>query len=261
MAQRQKKIQSSREMLMFNYKLKQSKNPKFSQRSFAKMLGISSGRLTEIFNGKAPITEKKARTIATKLKLTPEDKLQFLTLVENEANSRLKCPTNPKKLHRLNHDEFALISDWEYFALMSLIETSTFKSDKNWIAKKLEISPERLEVVFQTLLAENLIQINENKQISNTYRSMSTLTDIPSEVLKKSNKECILQGIDKMYAMGPELRDVTSITFPVDLNKIPKAKALIRKFKMKMTELMPKNATSEIYNLNIQLVPVSKIGV
>jgi len=261
MAFKQKKFQSSQEMLKLDYKLKQSKNSKFSQRSFAKMLGISSGRLTEIFNGKAPITEKSARTIATKLKFSAEDKLLFLTLVENEALARLKRPVNPKKSRKLSHDEFTLISDWEYFALMSLIETSTFKSDKTWIAKKLEISPERLEVVLQTLQAENLIKINDNKQIINTYRSMSTLTDVPSDVLKKSNKECILQGIEKMYAIGPELRDVTSLTFPVDITKLPKAKALIRKFKMKMTELMPVKTTSEIYNLNIQLVPISKIGV
>lgn len=261
MAQKQKKFQSSREMLQYSYQLKQSKNPKFSQRSYAKMLGISSGRLTEIFNGKAPITEKKARAIVTKLKFSAVDKLQFLTLVENETISRLKHPANVKKARRLSHDEFAIISDWEYFALMSLIETSTFKSDKNWIAKKLEISNERLEIVLQTLQSENLIKINDKKQISNTYRSMSTLTDIPSEVLKKANKDCILQGIEKMYSTAPDLRDVTSMAFPVDLNKLPKAKALIRKFKIKMTELMPQKTTSEIYNLNIQLVPVSKIGV
>lgn len=261
MPQKQKKFQSSREMLQFTYQLKQSKNQKFSQRSFAKTLGISSGRLTEIFNGKAPITEKKARAIITKLKFSAADKLQFLTLVENETNSRLKRPANVKKSRKLSHDEFAIISDWEYFALMSLIEISTFKSDKNWIAKKLEISNERLEVVLQTLQAENLIKINDKKQISNTYRSMSTLTDIPSDILKKSNKDCILQGVDKMYSTAPDLRDVTSMTFPVDLNKLPKAKALIRKFKAKMTELMPQKTTSEIYNLNIQLVPLSKIGV
>ncbi|MCM2354611.1 MAG: TIGR02147 family protein [Pseudobdellovibrio sp.] len=261
MSQKPKKFQNSREILKFHYALRQSKNVKFSQRSFAKMLGISSGRLAEIFNGKAPITEKKARAMATKLKLSAEDKLQLLTLVENEANTRLKRPKNPKKSHRLSHDEFSIISDWEHFALMSLIETATFKSDKNWIAKKLEVSVERLETVLQTLLAENLIKIDDNQQISNTYRSMSTLTDIPSDILKKANEECILQGLEKMYVIGPELRDITSLTFPVDLTKLPKAKALIRKFKAKMTELMPSKTTSEIYNLNIQLVPISKIGV
>lgn len=144
---------------------------------------------------------------------------------------------------------------------MSLIEITKFKSDKLWIGKKLGITQQRLEEVMQVLQNLNLIKINEFGEISNTHRSMTTITDSPSEVLKQANEKSILQAIEKLHEVAPSLRDVTSMTLPIDPNQIPAAKELIRKFKAKMAKLMAKNATSEVYNLNIQLVPVTKIGV
>lgn len=255
-----RKFKSSREMVISNYEMKNKKNPKFSKRSYAKLLGISSGRLAEIFSGKSSITEKKARSIANKLEFSAEEKLQFLTMVENETNLRSKRSIKNRRAHRISHGEFSLICEWEYFSLMSLIELSTFKSDKNWIAKKLGITNERLDEVINILYNQNLIKISDSGAISNTYSSMSTLTDVPSDILKKANEKCILQAIEKMYQIKPELRDITSMTFPVAPQKIAEAKDLIRKFKAKMTKLMSEEPTSEIYNLNIQLVPVTELG-
>jgi len=256
------KFQSSREMLQTDYERRRKKNPKFSKRAYANLLGLSSGRLSDLLSGKTPLTEKKARSIVYKLGFSAKEKIHFLLLAEKESRARLKTTVrNPVKSYRLSLDEFSFINDWEFFSLISLIQTSTFKSDRGWIAKKLGISPERLDQVLDHLVNLRFIEIDEKNNISTVYQSLSTVTDIPSDMLKKANATRILQSLEKMNEIDPLWRDVTSMTFPVNPDKITEAKVLIRRFKAKMAKMMGQEKTSEIYSLNIQLVPISKLGV
>ncbi len=254
---------TSLEILTSDYHIRRSKNPRFSKRSYARLLGISCGRLVDILNGKSQLSDNMAQLISTKLSLPAEDISHFLRLVENENQARtdLRKKRKDPNSKRLHLEEFAAVSDWEYFAFMALLETSTFIADKNWIARKLNLSIERLSTVMDHLLDLNFIQIDSAGTISNTYKSVSTLTDIPSTVLKKANMECILQALDKMHTVDVLAREITSLTFPVDPEKIKDAKNLIREFKLNMTNLMANQNTSEVYNLNIQFVPVSELGI
>ncbi|WP_413578544.1 TIGR02147 family protein [Bdellovibrio sp. HCB290] len=256
------KFATSRDILKYDFEKRRKKNSRYSQRAYAQLLGVSSGRLTEILNGKSPLTTKKAHILVRKLDLDQIEMQYFLRLVESENTIR-KDDRRKKQIltsHCIAENEMALISDWEYFSLMSLIETKSFKSDKKWISKKLGISMKRLEEVLQ-LLIELKFVIYENGIFRNVHRSMSTTTDIPSEILRKANADCILQALEKMNTIDVLSRDVTSMTLPVDLKKIPEAKALIREFKKKMVKLMKNTDTTDIYNFNVQLVPVSQLGV
>ncbi|MFM6930211.1 MAG: DUF4423 domain-containing protein [Bdellovibrio sp.] len=254
---------TSRDILLFDYEKKRQRNSRFSRRAYGKLLGISSGRLTEILSGKSPLTNKKAQSIVRKLDLDSLEQHYFLRLVSRENASRedRRRKQRVTTAKQLLIEEFALISDWEYFSLMSLIETSEFKSDKKWISKKLAITPDRTEEVIACLLKLNLIHVDDKGEFKNTYHSLSTLTDVPSEILRKANADCIVQALDKMHTVDVLSRDITSMTFPVNPAKMKEAKELIREFKGKMAKLMRTGKTSEIYNLNVQLVPVSELGV
>ncbi|MFV8257742.1 TIGR02147 family protein [Bdellovibrio bacteriovorus] len=259
------KFLNTRDVLLADYQIRRKKNPRFSLRSYAKLLGISSGRLSDILNGRSPLTEKKALALVERLSLEPFEKQHFLRLAENEALQRSEGRTvrgrKKSAAYRLRMDQLALIEEWEHFALMSLIETSTFRFDKKWIARKLGLTQARLEEVLEKLLSLSFVAIDSTGQLKNVHRAMSTLTDIPSAALKNANTSCIMQALEKMHSVDVLDRDITSMTFPVDPQQIKEAKKLIREFKGKMAKLMKKGSTSEIYNLNIQLVPVSELGV
>lgn len=254
---------TSIEMLISDFEEKKKKNPRFSKRSYASYLKISSGRLSDILTGKSPLTEKKALAIVGKLNLTPQEQRHFLRLVENESHSRVDGRRRVKSYsgRRLALEEFALVSDWEYFSLMALIETETFQANSDWIAEKLGLTKQRAEEVLEKLVALGYVQRNAEGALNNTYKSLSTITDIPSDILRKANADCILQAIEKMNETDVDLRDVTSLTLPVDLSKLKQAKALIREFKAQMNHLLDGEKKTEVYNLNIQLVPVSKLGI
>lgn len=256
-------IKSAKDFLLHDYSQRRQRNPRFSKRSYAFYLGLSNGRLTEILSGKSPITEKRAKAIVGKLNLDDGEKTLFLRFVENENQSRHdgRKRVSYSMAKRLQLDEFAVVSDWEYFALMALIETAVFRSDVDWISRKLGITQQRCQEVLNRLVELDYIQTNEVGSYKNNYKAMSTLTDIPSSVLRKANKECILQGIEAMESIDVQMREITSLTLPTDLGKLKAAKSLINKFKEEMSLLCETEQASEIYNLNIQFVPVSKLGV
>jgi uncharacterized protein (TIGR02147 family) len=52
---------------------------------------------------------------------------------------------------------------------------------------------------------------------------------------------------------------VTSITFSINRKNIPEAKKMIRTFRRKMATLMAKGHKTDVYNLNVQLFPVTKV--
>ncbi|WP_413294904.1 TIGR02147 family protein [Bdellovibrio sp. HCB185ZH] len=248
---------------MAEYEARRSKNTRFSRRAFAALLQVSSGRLHEIMKGQHPITLKMAKKIIAKLTFDEKKADYFLRLVESEAYLRVdgRKRVRPKSTRLLSEDEFALVSDWEYFALMALAETATFRSDIPWLAKKLGISEKRAAEVVAHLLKQGLFNRDEAGRFKNTYTSMTTLIDIPSEVVRKANIECIRQAIENVDRIDVMKRDVSSLTLPVDMERISEVKALIREFKSKVTALMAKEQTTEVYNLNIQFIPVSEIGI
>jgi uncharacterized protein (TIGR02147 family) len=249
------------DILEQDYQLRKSRNHRYSKRSYAKLLGVSSGRLTDILSGRRPITPKKASEWADRLAISPEDQRLFKILVDNEERIRVDL-RDKKKLTTdvlLDDDQFEVISDWQYFALMALVETSGFQSDIPWIAKKMSLSEERVTSVLKHLEHHKYISIDDQGRISNIHNSLATLTDIPSDVLQKANRDRVLLCLERMGDVNVLMRDVTSLSLPVDKTKMQEAKKLIRKFKGEMFDLLKGSNPSEVYNLNIQLVPLTDL--
>jgi uncharacterized protein (TIGR02147 family) len=254
---------SAHHILKAEYEARKKKNKRYSLRAFAAVLEMSSGRLHEIIHGRHNLTVKMAKKIIGKLNFEDDKAAYFLRLVESEVYLRVdgRRRVRPISVHLLSEDEFALVSDWEYFALMALVETGTFRSEIPWVAKKLSITEVRAAEVVERLIAQNLLKVDETGAFKNTYTAMTTLIDIPSMIVRKANIECIQHAIENMDKIDVMQRDVSSLTIPVDMEQISEVKALIREFKSKVTALMNKNQTTEVYNLNIQFMPVSQLGI
>jgi uncharacterized protein (TIGR02147 family) len=253
---------TSKDFLIFDYELRKKRNPRFSKRSYAKILGFSSGRLTEILKGRSPITMKKASNIVDRLIIGPHEKQNFLNLVQSENYKRTDKRRKIENVGRyLSIKEFELIKEWEYFSLMALIETDIFKSDIKWIAEKLGISQRRANFILERLIDLGFIFEDEKGIFHNQHNSLSTLTDIPSSILREANAECIRHALNALEIVDFSYRDVTSLTIPINPNNINEAKELIKEFKTKLKRKLQKGMKTEVYNLNIQLIPVTKLEI
>ncbi len=239
------------EFLIMQYNLRRAKNRRYSQRAFAKLLEINSGRLSQYFVGDRPITSAAAQKMARQLELDSEQTSYFLYLVGLDKKNK-----DPYKLRILQDDELAMIVEWYHFAVLSLISTSGFQFDYNWIGNRLRISPAFAEASVQRLERLNFIKIKNNK-IEVTKGAVSTVGDIPNEFLRLSHKDMFRHMADTLSAEGVERRDLSSITLAIDDRKVPEAKKLIKNFRRKIADFLSKGSRNQVYALNIQLFPLS----
>jgi transcriptional regulator with XRE-family HTH domain len=72
---------SLQEILAKEYELRASRNPKYSLRAFAKSLGISQSRLSQILKGRQGLSRNKAELIADRLGYGAEEKERLCDIV------------------------------------------------------------------------------------------------------------------------------------------------------------------------------------
>jgi uncharacterized protein (TIGR02147 family) len=99
----------------------------------------------------------------------------------------------------------------------------------------------------------------KNGKYKRTPNALKTSDGFASRALRLSHEQSLRQAIDALAEVSLESRDITSITMAIDPRKIEGAKKLIRDFRRKISEYLEAGEATEVYNLNIQLVPVTKL--
>jgi uncharacterized protein (TIGR02147 family) len=247
---------SPRGWLENEFKKKRAKNSRYSLRMMARQLDLPSGRLSEIINGKRKVTRKLAEKIANRLSFTPEQREKFLATVERSKKSTDQFETPDYK--QLSIDSFYLIADWYHFAILNLMNVKGFESDPAWIARRLGISSVEVKSAIDRLIRLGLIEV-DGSVFRSVEANLTTTHDVDSVALKLSHKQSLQQAIEALDEVPVFERDITSITMAVDTSKLPLAKEMIRQFRRKLCALLENSSSrNEVYNLNVQLVPVSK---
>ncbi|MCX6118009.1 MAG: DUF4423 domain-containing protein, partial [Proteobacteria bacterium] len=153
-------------------------------------------------------------------------------------------------------DPQQIATQWYHYAILSLMETSGFKSSEAYIAKRLGIPVTKVRAAVDDLVNCKLIS-KESKQWKLLSSNTTTVTDIPSAIIRDSQKTSMRRTIDRLDDIDLNLRDVSSITMAIDSSKIPQAKSAIREFRRSLAKLLETGKQDEVYELNIQLMPMT----
>ncbi|KYG68816.1 hypothetical protein AZI87_06195 [Bdellovibrio bacteriovorus] len=243
------------EFLLNEYQRRRSSSPELTNAQFARILGIPSSRLSDYINGRRIMTQAVGRQVIKGLGMADTDFEHLKNLIEfDKRKVKTLLPEG-----QLKEDEFGVICDWYHFAILALVPVKTFQPNANWIADRLNIPLEVASAAIDRLCRLGLLIVEDGK-FTVTKKQLETTHNIPSESLRRSHKQSITQVLDNMDRIPLDLRDVTSITFPMNRKKIPEAKRLIRNFRRKMATLMTQGPKTDVYNLNVQLFPVTKVG-
>ncbi len=236
--------------LNFQLEKLRQQTPGFSLRSMALLVGIPAGRLSELINGKRALSDYYADKMTEALKLSDSEKSELYGFVSTNSRKTLS--------HREMQDsEMALLSSWEHYAILNLTQVADFKSDSTWIAQRLGLTPEKVEQSLTVLEDLDLISMDDDGGIKRTFRRITTTVDIPSQALRDSLKADLHKAIEVIDRVTPDLRDYSSITMPINLSRLPKAKKLIESFQDRMSLLLEEGPKTEVYNLSIQLFPLT----
>lgn len=225
------------------------KNPQYSLRSFAKKLGVSSGTVSDILNGKRSVTKKMLSKLQQKLELAPTEIEKLYHPVEK-----------PVHFEELSIEKFNLLSDGIHFSILSLINTEDFHYDLDWMARRLKTSKRELRAAIDRLIKLEMIII-ENDTLKTTDVSFHSPDELSSVAIRKNHRQSLHEAEEALEQIDLELRDFTSLTLCADRDSIKEYKDLIRNFREDLIRLNETKTHNEVYKLAIQFFPISVIEI
>ena len=159
----------------------------------------------------------------------------------------------------VDENHYNILSKWEYYGLLTLLECDDFCSDHDWIANRLNLKKDRVNEVIKGLISAKLIEQNLAGEYKLTQGPLRTTEDINSKALKTSHLETLDIGKEKLESIDVELRDYSSMTVAIDPSKLQEAKSIIREFRQKMGSLLRDGDRTEVYQMAIQLYPLTNV--
>ncbi|HXH32702.1 MAG TPA: TIGR02147 family protein [Bacteriovoracaceae bacterium] len=223
---------------------RQANNPSYSLRSFAAFLEVSPASLSQLMSGKRGVSVKRLSQLIEKLGL-PTSELKSLIKTKGNRTSTV-----------LKEDEFKLISEWYHLAILSLGELRHCRSDARWIARRLDIGMGAANEALQRLERLGMIKI-EGGRFKQVAPSFTTTTDIPSGTIRTYHKAILGLAQNKLETVAVKDREYSAITMAINTKNLLKAKKLTEEYKEEMLQLLEQGSLDEVYQLSIQLFPLS----
>jgi uncharacterized protein (TIGR02147 family) len=264
-----------RKFLMDFYAQKKLANPGYSHRVFAKQAGLSSpSHLLMIINGDRNLSIKTIEKFAEGLKLSNKEKKYFELLVLFNQTSDLQTKAkyfseimtlkiNSKKLHKLEKEQFDFLSKWFVVAIYVLVDIPGFKTDATWIAKRLGgiiTSSQAMEAV-ESLIKLGMLEKTDDGTLKQASGAVTVPDDTKSVAVYNYHQAMIRMAQDALRLLPVQDREMNGATISIPIDKLPELKEKIRAFRKEINRLASSfENPDEVFQLNIQLFPLTKLG-
>lgn len=236
------------QVLQESFEKAQKKNPAVSLRGYARHLQVSPSVLSEVLRNKRVLSAERAMAIAEKANLDPEI-MRNLRLVINSGPTENDIPKGAIKVSDLilNPLYYKILCAFEIFPIPVSIEE---------VAAFLEIGIPEFREMLSDLEKFDVVEMKENL-IYWQGRHVYSTEDVPSAKLREFHSET-LTAAARDLSMPVDQREYTSVTFAACAEQLPEAKNQIRKFRSLLSSGMRNAKPDQIFQLSIQLRPLSK---
>jgi uncharacterized protein (TIGR02147 family) len=254
------------DFLKNEFEARKKANLSYSLRSFARDLDLSPSRLCEVLSSKSGLSEKTAQKVASKIKLSSSETKLFVELVNKKHGRSQRTRQNAKeyiesqyKKSNISLDGFKVISDWYYFAMMSVMELDDYDGTASWIATRLGLDLNLVKEALETLGRLDYVEEKRGNFLL-LKTNLTTTHDVKSLALRKYHKQLIHKAMESLDVVPVELRDITSMSMTFEKSKMKEAKELIKEFRRSFCQRMESGKREEVYSLNIQFIPLTNLG-
>lgn len=243
-------------------KKKQSQNPSYSLRSFARDIRLDPSSLSKIINGKRIPDMTTVRSILTDLGESLEDIEKICSRIEQEKNIKdFKLSTPKKEYTETPELIFKIISDPIHYTFLELIKLNDGKLDHEFYCAKLEIEQEKLMEVIEKLVQVKLIEITENhiKDLTAGFSSHEIGLEQTNKANKNYQKSLLNLSKNSIEDVSIEYRDHSAILFATNHKKIFEAKGIIKKFRQSLCDFLEDvDEKDAVYALHVGLFPLTR---
>jgi uncharacterized protein (TIGR02147 family) len=262
------------EILSQQFKVLQKQNPRYSMRSVARELGLSASFVSEMLSGKKPVPANWVTRLKRVLKMDEIARADFDRSIQERAVQKipgLKTHLKPRGLRIpvAHYDQIApkhhhLLTDWFNVALMDLVSCTDFTPDPGKIAARLGIKKSEAEQAFQLLKREGFVNFEEGRWIKTnkkirfpTRNSMQMIRRFHGQMIQIALRQLLSELSDEAY----NARLINGITFSANPAHLERAKQLINDALYQAADTLTEGECTEVYQLNCQLVPLTKSRV
>lgn len=232
-----------------------NKNPRYSLRAFAKQLNLPVSSLSEILNQKRPITYRVGRHLVQRLGGMTE----FASEIDSLPRKNQNADAAEKKKSFERQDEFEIIARWWDLAILSLAESKDFRSDLEWIARRLGLKIQQVQQSVDRLIRAGLIEKREGQLHSKNVQMTFGGGDLPLLAVLRSHFENLELAEQSLEQDHPSLRDFSFINMVVDPKLIPQIRKRIQNFRRSLCrEFEHEGQATEVYRFTTQLFPLTK---
>ncbi len=247
-----------RDILKAEFQSRKARNQYYSLRAFAGSLGIGSGALSEIFKGKRNLGINKARSIVDKLNFDESEKERFLNLVQDippKANKK-----QGPDIRELSAEIFEIASSADCMGILALADLDNFRLDVEWISLKLGIKQKDVAHRLKLMREVGLLEvINGVEQICEDF--VFSPDGIPSRAIKNYHHQMLDKASDALEEQMVERRDISGVSFAVDLDELANLKKDILNFQKRMIKKYSAGKKDEVYHLEMALFALSNEGI
>lgn len=243
------------------FERRKTQNASYSLRAYARDLGVHPSTLSKVLKGQRGLPFSSLDRVTGVLALSEGDKSKFCSSVLR--NRGLGLPKDfdwvTEQGQALKNDKhFRIISEWEYFAFLNLLKIKNFQSDAGWVARRLGSSEVRVQKMIKDLLEAGMIEVSEKGQWQRTHSRLRTSDEVNSLALRVGHQNDLRLAASRLWEVPIEERDFCSMVMPSRPETLKKAKKLVREFLKQMEELMEGEDATEVYQVAVQVFPMTK---
>lgn len=221
------------------------KNPRYSLRAFAKQLDQHPATLSRLLSGKRGFTLKTIVRIANRLQLCEEDIAAF-----EKAHYQ-------EEFAAIDADVFMAVADWFHYALLEATFIKDFQLNPQNAATLFNLPIEVASSAIERLVRLKLLQQVEGRYIKAAKFTTNSSTVITSRAHKQLQRQLMDKARSAIDDIAQQEKDITSLTLALNADRLPEARELIKEFRRSFAQLLSGQSATRVYNLTVQLFPVS----
>ena len=242
-----------------------AKNGRYSLRAFAYNLNMHPSALSRVLSGKAELSPKSALAVSKKLGLDGERTRLFLqSLVETRGHltasklgKAIGFPELRPQPSRIPDEAYDRIGAIEYIALTELTRTSDFRPDPEWISSRLGLPAAEVSTALALLVDCGLLE-REGDTFKKFEMHTTAVRPSTSEMRRRHQEDLLERAKQALASVPSEQRANYTVCLPINLNKLPEAVRLTERYLEKMCDLFETGERTEVYQLAVQLFPVTE---
>jgi uncharacterized protein (TIGR02147 family) len=251
-----------RDQLKDEYLSRSRGRPQYSLRAFARDIGISASRVSELFQKKNHLSTRLAFQIAEKLSLNAKESERFCNMVAARSARNLKQRKTAQRAlrgerladlpMRLTDSDFSPLSDWFYLVLIELASQNQLTKNYSKFAKILGLSELQVRLACEKLLAAKFLS-EDGKNLRATHRQLFAGDQGPSAVIRKFHEQFLEVARMKLNSLPFTEKDFNVRYLSLTDKQFEQLKVKIRAWLDEMLEEGGKNpADTEIYAIGLQ---------